>query len=64
MQNNRSDPPAVPTDRNLSERAPLEDANLQRCIESLQWIICDLLFENEKLRQLLARGHAPIDLLT
>lgn len=54
MQNSRSDPPVGPAERNLSQRALLEEANLQRCIESLQWIICDLLFENEKLRQLLA----------
>jgi hypothetical protein len=60
MQNNRSDPSVVPADRSLSERALLEEANLQRCIESLQWIICDLLSENEKLRQLLASGSSSI----
>jgi hypothetical protein len=54
MQNNRSDPSAVPGDPNLSARALLEETDLRRCIESLQWIICDLLSENEKLRQLLA----------
>ena len=60
MQDNRADPSAVPADRNSCERAFLEEANLQRCIESLQWIICDLLFENEKLRQLLAGGSSSI----
>jgi len=59
MQNNWPDPPAVPAERNLSGRELLEEANLQRCIDSLQWIICDLLSENEKLRQLLARRHLP-----
>jgi hypothetical protein len=64
MQNNRSDPSAMPGNPNLSERTLLEEPDLRRCIESLQWIICDLLSENEKLRQLLARGHFHIDLLT
>ena len=64
MQNNRSDPSAVPGGPNLSEHALLTETDLQRCIESLQWIICDLLSENEKLRQLLARRHLHIDLLT
>jgi hypothetical protein len=54
MQNSRSNPSAVSPELNLPERALLEEANLQRCIESLQWIVCDLLSENEKLRQLLA----------
>jgi hypothetical protein len=58
MQNNWSDPSAVPGDPNLSERTLLEEPDLQRCIESLQWIICDLLSENEKLRQLLADGSS------
>ena len=56
MQNNRSDSPAVPAGPNLSERAIVEQTDLRRCVESLQWIICDLLSENEKLRQLLAGG--------
>lgn len=60
MQNNRSDPSGVPGDANPSERALLTETDLQRCIESLQWIICDLLSENEKLRQLLARGSSNI----
>ena len=60
MQNNRSDPPAMPGDPNLSERTLLEEPDLRRCIESLQWIICDLLSENEKLRQLLARGSSNV----
>jgi hypothetical protein len=51
MQNNRSDPSAVPGDPNLSEPALLPETDLQRCVESLQWIICDLLSENEKLRR-------------
>jgi hypothetical protein len=54
MQNNRSDSRAVPAGPNLSERAIVEQTDLRRCVESLQWIICDLLSENEKLRQLLA----------
>ena len=53
MENNRSDPSAEPGGPNLSERALLEETDLRRWIESLQWIICDLLSENEKLRQLL-----------
>jgi hypothetical protein len=58
MQNNRSDPPAMPEDPKLSEGTLLEEPDLRRCIESLQWIICDLLSENEKLRQLLAGGSS------
>jgi hypothetical protein len=54
MPNNWSNPSAVPADLNLSERALLEEPDLRRCIESLQRIICDLLSENEKLRQMLA----------
>jgi hypothetical protein len=64
MQNNRSDPSAMPGNPNLSERTLLEEPDLRRCIESLQWIICDLLSENEKLRQLLSRRHLHFDLLT
>jgi hypothetical protein len=60
MQNNRSDPSAVRGDPKISERALLEEPDLRRCIESLQWIICDLLSENEKLRQLLAGGSSNI----
>jgi hypothetical protein len=60
MQNNWSDPSAAPGDPNLSERTLLEEPDLQRCIESLKWIICDLLSENEKLRQLLAGGSSSI----
>jgi hypothetical protein len=51
MQNNRSDPPALPGDPRLTEQALLKETDLQRCIEALQCIICDLLIENEKLRQ-------------
>ena len=64
MHNHRSDPPAMPGNPNLSERTLLEEPDLRRCIESLQWIICDLLSENEKLRQLLAGGRLHINLLT
>jgi hypothetical protein len=60
MQSNRSDPPAMPGAPNLSEQALLEEPDLRRCIESLQWIICDLLSENEKLRQLLAGRSSNI----
>ena len=60
MQNNRSDPSAVPGDPKLTDQTLLKETDLQRCIESLQWIICDLLSENEKLRQLLARGSSNI----
>jgi hypothetical protein len=56
MENSRSDSQAVPAGPNLSERAIVEETDLRRCIESLQWIICDLLSENEKLRRLLAGG--------
>jgi hypothetical protein len=51
MQNNRSDPSAVPGDPTLSDQTLLNETDLQRCIESLQSIICDLLIENERLRQ-------------
>jgi hypothetical protein len=60
MHNNRSDPAAMPGNPNLSERTLLEEPDLRRCIESLQWIICDLLSENEKLRQLLAGGSSSM----
>jgi len=53
MQNNRSDPSAVPGDPTLTDQTLLKETDLQRCIESLQRIICDLLIENEKLRQYL-----------
>jgi hypothetical protein len=51
MQNNRSDPSAVPGNPTLTDQALLNETDLQRCIESLQSIICDLLIENERLRQ-------------
>ncbi len=54
MQSDRSDPSAMPGDAELIEETLLKETNLQRCIESLQRIICDLLIENEKLRQRLA----------
>lgn len=60
MHNDRSDPPAMRGDPNLSEHALLKEPDLRRYIESLQWIICDLLSENEKLRQLLAGGSPNV----
>jgi hypothetical protein len=51
MQNNRSDPSAVPGDPTLTDQTLLNETDLQRCIESLQSIICALLIENERLRQ-------------
>jgi hypothetical protein len=59
MQNNRSDPPALPGDPRLTEQALLKETDLQRCIEALQCIICDLLIENERLRQHLQTWGAP-----
>ena len=43
----------LPGDPKVSEPALPKDADLQQCIESLRCIICDLLVENERLRQLL-----------
>jgi hypothetical protein len=63
MQNNRSDSSAVLGDPTLTEQALPKETELQRCIESLQRIICDLLIENERLRrylvaeQILIPGH-------
>jgi hypothetical protein len=51
MQNNRSDPSAVPADPKLTDQTLLKEADLRRCIEVLQCLICGLLIENEKLRQ-------------
>lgn len=51
MHSNPSDSPTMPRDPKLSERTLLKEADLQRCIDSLQLIVCDLLIENEKLRQ-------------
>jgi DNA-binding NtrC family response regulator len=51
MQNNRSDPSAVPGDPKLTDQTLLKETDLQQCIEALQCIICDLLIENERLRQ-------------
>jgi hypothetical protein len=56
MKSNPSDPSIVPGDPKLSEQAFLKETDLQRCIKSLQRIICDLLIENEKLRQHLDAG--------
>ena len=63
MENKQSDPSAKPRGPNLSERALPEETDLRRCVESLQWIICDLLSENEKLRRLLAGGASNLDKL-
>ena len=51
MQSSRSDPSIMPGAPKLSEQALLKETDLQRCIESLQCIVCDLLIENEELRQ-------------
>jgi len=61
MQDNRSDPSVAPEDRKLFDQVLLKETDLRRCIESLQWIICDLLIENEKLRQCLATGQIFIE---
>jgi hypothetical protein len=61
MQNNRSDPSAVPGASTLTEQTVLKEADLQRRIESLQCIICDLLVENERLRQYLAAEQLLIE---
>jgi hypothetical protein len=61
MQNNRSDPSAVPEDPKLCEPSLLKATDLQRCIESLQCMICDLLIENERLRQHQAAEQIPIE---
>ncbi len=50
MGDNRSD---------SSEQALRKEADLTRCVESLQRIICDLLIENEKLRQEVAAEQVP-----
>jgi hypothetical protein len=54
MQSNLSDPCTAPRDPKLSEQALVTETDLQRCIESLQCIVCDLLIENEELRRYLA----------
>jgi hypothetical protein len=61
MQNNRSDPSAVPENPKLSEQALLKEIDLQRCIQSLQRIVCDLLIENERLRQYLVAEQILIE---
>jgi hypothetical protein len=61
MQNNRSDPSAVPGAPTLTEQTVLKEADLQRRIESLQCIICDLLVENERLRLCLAAEQILIE---
>ena len=61
MQNNRSDPSAVPENPKPSEQALLKEIDLQRCIQSLQRIICDLLIENERLRQYLVAEQILIE---
>jgi hypothetical protein len=61
MQSNRSDPSAVCGEPKPSEHTLLKETDLQRCIESLQCIICDLLVENERLRQGLGAGQILIE---
>jgi hypothetical protein len=61
MQNNRSDPSAVSGVPTLTEPTVLKEADLQRRIESLQSIICDLLAENERLREYLAAEQILIE---
>jgi hypothetical protein len=61
MQNNRSDPSAVPGDPKLTEQTLLKETDLQRRIESLQCIICDLLIENEDLRLRLAAKQLHVE---
>jgi hypothetical protein len=51
MHSNRSGSSTVPGDPKLAARTLLTEADLQQRIESLQFIICDLLVQNEKLRQ-------------
>ena len=51
MESSRSDASIVPRDPKLSEQPFRKETDLRRCIESFQSIICDLLIENEKLRQ-------------
>jgi hypothetical protein len=60
MQSNWSDPLAVPGDHKLIEETFLKETDLQRCIESLQCIVCDLLIENERLRQHLVASQILI----
>ena len=61
MQNNRSEPSAVPGDPKLTEQTLLKETDLQRRIESLQCIICDLLIENEELRLRLADKQIHVE---
>jgi hypothetical protein len=61
MQNNRSEPSAVPGDPKLTEQTLLKETDLQRRIESLQCIICDLLIENEELRLRLAAKQIHVE---
>jgi hypothetical protein len=61
MQNDRSDPSAVAREPNLSDQALPKETDLRRRIQSLQCIICDLLVENERLRQYLAAEQIHIE---
>lgn len=61
MQSNPSDPCAAPRDPKLSEQALVTETDLQRCIQSLQYIVCDLLIENEKLRRCVATAKFRTD---
>ena len=61
MLRNRSDPSAVPGELSQAEQALLKEIDLQQYNESLQCIICQLLIENEKLRQRLAAKQVAIE---
>jgi hypothetical protein len=61
MQSNRSDPSTVSGDHKLTEQALLKESDLQQCIGRLQHIICDLLIENEKLRQRLTAKQTLVE---
>ena len=58
MEDSRSGPPMVPGDLKPPEQTLLKETDLRRCIESLQRFICDLLIENETLRQRLAAAKS------
>jgi hypothetical protein len=60
MRNNLSGPSTAPVDLKLTEQTLLKETDLQRCIDSLQYIICDLLIENEKLRQHVVAGKSTM----
>ena len=51
MLGSRSDASIVLGGPKQAAQTHPKEGDLQRCVESLQVIICDLLIENEKLRQ-------------